>query len=721
MLVLEDDPDMREALAEVLRDEGYEVFTAGRGREAVELAARHNFDLLVSDIRMEGMSGLDAIEAVQRQQPGVGSMIVSGWASEAETLRAVELNVGAYLKKPFQFDDFLRAVRTTLQRRPRPPDDWLDWSLGLLARALDGQALVAPAGCLPQAMDLARRWAGALGYDREGQSTAARLALLRAAEELPGFDIPTPGPGWLSGWPGSDEPLQWLGLAAWRAAREGELPPVALVRARMSETGSPEAWRAYDSVCHESGPAPIPPRSLLALGQTLLEAGDAAGARAAFEKALTDRPTQLQASAHLAWLDWRQGDTRSAVQWARQTYAEASRLGPLTAASLALESALLVHKAGLEEGKAWLEETARWSQRLQLRGHQAVCALALGIEAWTTQALEVLVDPLYWPESQLAARWLMSEMVALSPHPQLFPLLHLHSQRLIAHLKNHPAPREFLEALRPQAPPDLLAFLGASELTPAAGPMLRFTSFGPFEVQVGQSSLPETAWKTQKNKLLLAYLLRYPGQSVHEDQLLEDFWPDDLVRGKRNLYSALSYIRRALGEGPEAVVRQQERLSFNWDLPHWCDHELFQKAATRGLEMDPGEDSLFHLRRAALTYRAPFLEGCFYDWALRRRDELEQLFLKVLARICSQQCQRRHYTEALEYASRFVQLAPHLQEAHLWKMRAHLGLGQPEEVIRQFAHCEKALRQEFGIEPSTEVLEVLVRARHGLPEASEIH
>lgn len=721
VLVLEDDPDMREALAEVLRDEGYEVLTAGRGREAVELASQQSFDLLVSDIRMEGMSGLEAIEAVQRQQPDMGSMIVSGWASEAETLRAVELNVGAYLKKPFRFEDFLEAVRTTLQRRPRPTADWLDWSLGLLGQVIDQQALVAPRGCLEVATRLARRWAAELGYEAVGQTMAARLTLLRAVEELPGVSIGEAGPAWLSGWPGSDDPLQWLGLAAWQAARQaegGDLPAAARVRNLLPTAGTPEAWLAYDKICHSpdsAKPSSAAGGGLISLGQTMLETGDHEAARAAFQRLLKEASPltlQAQASYHLAMLEWKLGDDKAAVQWARQAYQLANRLGPLSAASIALETALLLSSAGLEEGRRALEEVAQGSSRLGLRGHQAVCALALGARQWTTQALQVLADPCYWAESQLVARWLLPQLIALFPEPGVVGLLQLHSRAAQAYLKKHEPPKALGEALGINAP------------QPQSGePLLRFVSLGAFEVEVGQNPVLESAWKTQKHKLLLAYLLRYPGQSVHEDQLLEDFWPDDLVKGKRNLYSALSYIRRALrldGEGPETVVRQQEWLSFNWELPHWCDHHVFQKSAQRGLEMEPGEDALFHLRRAAQTYRAAYLDGCFHDWALRRRDELEQLLVKVLSRICTQQCQRRQYSEALEYAGRFLQLAPHLQEAHLWKMRAHLGLGQPEEVIRQYAQCEKTLRQEYGLEPSTEVLEVLLRARHGLPEASEI-
>lgn len=717
VLILEDDPDMREALAEVLRDEGYQVHTAARGIEAVELATRLQFDLLVSDIRMEGMSGLDTIEALLQQQPDMGSMVVSGWASEAETLRAVELNVGAYLKKPFSFEQFLQAVRTTLQRRQRPQQgDPGNWGLELLLQVLDSQALAAPRGALRLACQLARRWSAQLGYDPDGQEVAARLTLLRAACELPGVEPPQPVPPWMRGWPESQEPLQWLGLACWTAAglANPELPSANSLQSHLPPR-DPSVWLAYPSSLAEAGQPRQPVVGMLALGHTLAAGGDNEAARLAYQRALEEPTTRLGASLALATLDWRRSDVRGAVDQARHAYQLAMALGPLSASLAACESALLLWRAGVAEGRTALEAVSTWSRRLGLRGPQALVILALGQDQgpWVEQALEVLCDPIYWSESQLAARWLLPELLGRFPQPGLQPFLQLHSEAVLKYIRQHGANPKIVEALG----------LGESAAPPCAPPLYRFFSLGAFEAQLGEAPISEALWKTQKNKLLLAYLLRYPGQSVHEEQLLEEFWPEDAVRGKRNLYSGLSYVRRSLGrsqEGPETIARQQERLSFNWELPYWCDHEVFLRAAQRGLETESGDDALFHLRRAAQSYRAPYLEGCFMDWALRRREELESLCLRGLARICALLCQRREYPEALEYARRWLELAPHQQEAHLWKMRAHLGQGQPEEVLRQFSRCEKMLRQEYAIEPGLELLEVMLRARHGLPDAADI-
>ena len=75
ILVLEDDDEMRELLADVLTGRGYEVVAAGGGEEALGLARQERFDLIVADIRMEGMTGLDAIERAQEHQPNMGSLV----------------------------------------------------------------------------------------------------------------------------------------------------------------------------------------------------------------------------------------------------------------------------------------------------------------------------------------------------------------------------------------------------------------------------------------------------------------------------------------------------------------------------------------------------------------------------------------------------------------------------------------------------------------------
>ncbi|MEW6282316.1 MAG: response regulator, partial [Candidatus Eremiobacterota bacterium] len=119
VLILEDDAVMRELLEDVLRKHGFDTRGAARADEAVELAVAEAFDLVVTDIRMEGRSGLDALEEIKERRPDLPSLVVTGYSTEADSIRAIRLGVGDYLKKPFQMHTFVEAVQRLLAGRQR--------------------------------------------------------------------------------------------------------------------------------------------------------------------------------------------------------------------------------------------------------------------------------------------------------------------------------------------------------------------------------------------------------------------------------------------------------------------------------------------------------------------------------------------------------------------------------------------------------------------------
>lgn len=164
VLVVEDDEVLREVLTEVLTARGLEVVASARGEEAVERARQEPFDLIVADIRMQGINGLDTIEQARELQPGIGSIVVSGFASEEETLRAVRLNVAGYLKKPFKIPELMelinsylaqRAERAQREQEQRTLREALLWSLeqqGVWAESVHPGQVLRPA-TLARALD----------------------------------------------------------------------------------------------------------------------------------------------------------------------------------------------------------------------------------------------------------------------------------------------------------------------------------------------------------------------------------------------------------------------------------------------------------------------------------------------------------------------------------------------------------------------------------------
>lgn len=118
ILLLEDDANLRETVAEALEDEGYTVLAVGRGTEAVEASQRQLFDLMVTDVRMEGMNGLEALEQVQLQQPGIASLVMTGYACEEDLKRARRLAT-TVLRKPYDLQvmlDFVSGLKLFTSR-----------------------------------------------------------------------------------------------------------------------------------------------------------------------------------------------------------------------------------------------------------------------------------------------------------------------------------------------------------------------------------------------------------------------------------------------------------------------------------------------------------------------------------------------------------------------------------------------------------------------------
>ena len=121
ILVVEDDNELRELLLEVLEENGYQVEGASSGHEAIEKARESAFDLVITDIRMGEMNGLEALLEVKEDTTDFESMVITGYADEEIPAQALRMGVGEYLKKPFELDHFVAAV--PCQTAGNPNDD----------------------------------------------------------------------------------------------------------------------------------------------------------------------------------------------------------------------------------------------------------------------------------------------------------------------------------------------------------------------------------------------------------------------------------------------------------------------------------------------------------------------------------------------------------------------------------------------------------------------
>jgi two-component system response regulator PilR (NtrC family) len=132
ILVVDDERSMRELLAIVLRREGYEVQLAENGRTAIALLERDPVDLLISDIKMPDMSGVDVLRAAKKIDPHVLAIMITAFASTETAVEAMRLGACDYLSKPFDVDLLKMKVREKIDNRQlRQENVLLKRTLGL--------------------------------------------------------------------------------------------------------------------------------------------------------------------------------------------------------------------------------------------------------------------------------------------------------------------------------------------------------------------------------------------------------------------------------------------------------------------------------------------------------------------------------------------------------------------------------------------------------------
>jgi two-component system response regulator PilR (NtrC family) len=117
ILVVDDERSMRELLAIVLRREGYQVLLAENGRMAIEALEREPVDLLISDIKMPDMSGVEVLRAAKRVDQDILGIMITAFASTDTAVEAMRLGACDYLSKPFDIDLLKMKVREKIENR----------------------------------------------------------------------------------------------------------------------------------------------------------------------------------------------------------------------------------------------------------------------------------------------------------------------------------------------------------------------------------------------------------------------------------------------------------------------------------------------------------------------------------------------------------------------------------------------------------------------------
>jgi len=110
ILVIDDEERLARSLTELLREEGYEVDAAVGGEEGLRLLREKSYHLVITDLRMPGVDGLEVMDFVSHHLPGAAVIVITGHASTHSAIEAIHNKVADYITKPFELDMLIASI-----------------------------------------------------------------------------------------------------------------------------------------------------------------------------------------------------------------------------------------------------------------------------------------------------------------------------------------------------------------------------------------------------------------------------------------------------------------------------------------------------------------------------------------------------------------------------------------------------------------------------------
>ncbi|MBZ7125008.1 two-component system response regulator GlrR [Klebsiella grimontii] len=148
LLLVDDDPGLLKLLGMRLVSEGYSVLTAESGPEALRMLGRDKVDLVVSDLRMDEMDGLQLFSEIQKVQPGMPVIILTAHGSIPDAVAATQQGVFSFLTKPVDKDALYKAIDDALEQSAPTTDE--HWRQAIVTRSPLMERLLEQAGMVAQ-------------------------------------------------------------------------------------------------------------------------------------------------------------------------------------------------------------------------------------------------------------------------------------------------------------------------------------------------------------------------------------------------------------------------------------------------------------------------------------------------------------------------------------------------------------------------------------------
>lgn len=116
ILITDDRAGIRSLLKEVLQESGYEVLTAAGGQEGIKIVQENTIDIVLLDMKMPGMDGLETLRLIKKAQPNVKVIIMTAY-EDMEIIKEVQKRgASCYISKPFDIEELLSTIKRLLKK-----------------------------------------------------------------------------------------------------------------------------------------------------------------------------------------------------------------------------------------------------------------------------------------------------------------------------------------------------------------------------------------------------------------------------------------------------------------------------------------------------------------------------------------------------------------------------------------------------------------------------
>jgi DNA-binding NtrC family response regulator len=117
ILLVDDDQEFRKAMKKMFEKSGYEVTVAADGREALEILTKGTFDLIISDLRMPNLNGMELMEAIKKEKLDVPVIFITAYGEVESYMDLMNLGAFEYINKPVKGQEILNVARRALEAR----------------------------------------------------------------------------------------------------------------------------------------------------------------------------------------------------------------------------------------------------------------------------------------------------------------------------------------------------------------------------------------------------------------------------------------------------------------------------------------------------------------------------------------------------------------------------------------------------------------------------